>query len=161
MARALDGSDARNTFMVFPEDFTPKAFWLVDNRNGSTSGILPNITGGASEAELTATLKRTERAINIIVRAGTMLGGSGAALGAFATLEKTKARLLINAAIMIATMTAREVDWGSEASKTGCGLAKAAGSRVPGLGPTLTGAGAVIRAVGTSGGGIGGAISGC
>jgi len=123
--------EAPELSMILPVAYTPDAFWLVDRRNGTTAGMLPNITGGATEIRLQNNLNKTELALDLISRYGTLAGGSGAVLGTWVSLEKTKARLVTHATIMLATMNTTPIDWVGLARQVGCDMAKLGADRIP------------------------------
>ncbi len=128
----LDPYEVGNRYtMVMPRDGDPEAFWVVHKATGRLTGIMPDGTGGARQ-EIEAEQKRTERFIALAGRLGSLIGGP--AVGVWATLEKTKARLVARATITLATGVVPD-NLDKIAKDTACDLAKAGlGSKVPALG---------------------------
>lgn len=116
--------------MVLPQGGTPFAFWAVHKETGTTVGVLPDGSGGATRKELEANLAATNKVLDVIGNVGTLLGAN---VGAWVKLEQTKAALLTKATIVIATGE-DPGGWEDPIKGLGCyGLQRALESTVPGL----------------------------
>ena len=98
--KALRPYEQFNDYIVLaPSDGTPLAFYAVHKQTGDLASIMPDGSGGARE-ELEANLRFVEGMIDSM---SLMFGGEFTGFGVWAALEKTKARLVTRAAIVIAT----------------------------------------------------------
>ena len=84
---------------LLPQSGAPFAMWAVDKDTGTLIGVLRDGSGGGVRAELDADLKRTDTLLTAIGQIGFGIPG----IGVWVELEKTKARLVNRATIMLAT----------------------------------------------------------
>jgi hypothetical protein len=106
--------------IIGPVDGAPLAFYAINKSSGNLIAIMPDGTGGARE-EIDADLNNTM----IIIDVATILGGVMGipTVGVWAALEKTKARLVSRATIMLATGETSD-DYSDIAGNLACDLMK-------------------------------------
>jgi len=97
--KALRPYEAFGDYTVLaPNDGSPLAFYAVHKQTGDLAAIMPDGSGGARE-ELEANLRYVEGMIDSMSLFYSSING----FGVWAALEKTKARLVTRASILLAT----------------------------------------------------------
>ena len=131
--KALRPYEQFNDYTILaPNDGTPLAFYAVHKQTGDLAAIMPDGSGGARE-ELEADLADTERIIDTIGVLNILPNS-----GVWVALEKTKARLVTRATIMLATGVTPDT-FGETMENLAHDLAKEfLGPTIPGLGEIFT-----------------------